>query len=352
MMKLKELKESLSNEDIISLLTALGADRYNDKDSHIIFPTICHNVDPSSASMKLYYYKEDKLFHCYTGCGESFDIYGLFKKWYAVRGIENYSFKELIYDKIVDRTNFVDSGEDAYISKKEKYGVKKLRNLQKPFLDEVLEVFDKRYPEEWLAEGISKEAMDKFNILFSMSRNQIIIPHYDINERLVGIRGRLLNEEEARLYGKYMPVFIEDTVYKHRLMFNLYGINKNKEAIKRKRAAIIFESEKSVLKYESMFDTNISVAVCGSSISKPQIDLLVGLGVENIVVAFDKEYEQLGTKKAEEYFMKLMRLCEKYKQHMNISFMYDRESLLKEKDSPIDLGKKVFLRLLEKRVEV
>ena len=101
-----------------------------------------------------------------------------------------------------------------------------------------------------------------------------------------------------------------------------------------------------------MFDTNISVAVCGSSISKPQIDLLVGLGVENIVVAFDKEYEKLGTKKAEEYFMKLMRLCEKYKQHMNISFMYDRESLLKEKDSPIDLGKKVFLRLLEKRVEV
>ena len=42
--------------------------------------------------------------------------------------------------------------------------------------------------------------MDKYNIRFSPTQNKIIIPHYDINGRLVGIRGRALNIEEVEKY--------------------------------------------------------------------------------------------------------------------------------------------------------
>lgn len=352
MMKIKELKESLTPQDIIDILESLGVDRYSAKEEYVIFPTICHNIDSKEASMKLYYYKDTKLFHCYTGCSESFDIYTLLKKWYAIRGIEEYSFEEDIYNKIKNRVNFVDTSETAYTSMADKYHRVKISNTQKPFPREVLEVFDKRYPQEWLAEGISQKAMDQFNILFSQSRNQIIIPHYNIDGKLIGIRGRLLNEDEAATYGKYMPVKIEDTVYKHRLMFNLYGLHLNKESIRRRGIVVIFESEKSVLKYSSFFDENISVAVCGSSIFKPQTDILVSLGVKEAVICFDKEYVTLGTEKAEKYFDKLYKMAEKYNEYMNFSFVFDREDMLKEKDSPIDRGPEVFTELLKKRIFV
>jgi DNA primase len=71
---------------------------------------------------------------------------------------------------------------------------------------------------------------------------------------------------------------------------NLYGLNWNKDHIKTIKKAIIVEGEKSVLLYASYFgwDNNICVACCGSSISAYQVQFLLDLGVEEIVIAFDK----------------------------------------------------------------
>jgi hypothetical protein len=57
----------------------------------------------------------------------------------------------------------------------------------------VLDVFVKKYPVEWLRDGITTAAMDKFNILYSISQNKIVIPHYSVEGELVGVRGRALN---------------------------------------------------------------------------------------------------------------------------------------------------------------
>jgi len=50
---------------------------------------------------------------------------------------------------------------------------------------------------------------------------------------------------------------------------NLYNLNNSKKNIELIKKAIIFESEKSCLKYQSYFgiDNDISVACCGSNIS-------------------------------------------------------------------------------------
>ena len=77
----EEVKNNMTEEDIINFFGILGVSNYENKDNYIIFPTICHNEDIEKASMKLYYYKSNKLFHCYTECGESFDIFGLIKKY-------------------------------------------------------------------------------------------------------------------------------------------------------------------------------------------------------------------------------------------------------------------------------
>ena len=40
---LQELREKLTKEQVIELVLKLGADRYEEKEKYIIFPTICHN---------------------------------------------------------------------------------------------------------------------------------------------------------------------------------------------------------------------------------------------------------------------------------------------------------------------
>ena len=52
-MDYKAIIEGLNDEAVINLMKRLGADRYEDKGTHLIFPTICHNVDSSEASMIL-----------------------------------------------------------------------------------------------------------------------------------------------------------------------------------------------------------------------------------------------------------------------------------------------------------
>lgn len=92
---LKKLQFSLTSEQIINLVQALGADRYIEKSDLIIFPTICHNEDVSDASMKLYYYKNDHRFHCYTECSDTFNIYELINRVFSLKQSE-VSFSQIL----------------------------------------------------------------------------------------------------------------------------------------------------------------------------------------------------------------------------------------------------------------
>ena len=65
-MDYKEIVDNLKIESVIELMRKLGADRYKEEENQIIFPTICHNESAADASMKLYFYKNYKQFHCYT----------------------------------------------------------------------------------------------------------------------------------------------------------------------------------------------------------------------------------------------------------------------------------------------
>jgi DNA primase len=213
----------------------------------------------------------------------------------------------------------------------------------------VLDCFVRQYPNEWLSDGISAETMDKFNISYSISQNKIIIPHYDVDGRLVGIRGRALNEWEIENIGKYTPIRVEQTWYKHPLSMNLYGLNITKDNIRKRGVCFLVESEKAVMQMESFSFPNCAAAVCGSNFNKYQLNILIKTCCPTeIVLCFDKE-ELPGEEK---YFNKLYDICRKYGQYAQFSFIYDREGVLDLKESPTDRGEEVFKKLLEKRVKV
>ena len=346
---LKQVEQDLTNEDIIRLVTGLGADRYEEKEKCIIFPTICHNVDPADASMKLYYYPHNHKFHCYTDCGENFNIFQLFEKRYELLHKE-YDFYHDIILKIVEGKDFSVEEEGfqvKYQSIGDKY-VKQQTSIEiEPIPRKLLNVFTFYPTVEWLNDGISVEAMKEFDIRYSISQNRIIIPHDDPDGQLIGIRGRFLNEEDV-VNGKYMPVVIEGKMYNHPLGYNLYGLYKNKDNIRRKRFAIAFEGEKSVLQYETMYgrNNNIAVATCGSSLSLYQVKLLAAAGAERILVAYDNP-ATLEMDEMNKHYMKLKAMCERYKYIAQIGFIFDAKHLLGAKDSPTDRGRSVFEEVIK-----
>lgn len=346
--------ESLRREHVIEIVQALGATNIIEKDNGLILPTICHNPRESEKSHKLYYYDDSKLFTCYTECGCSFNIYELVRKVYAINDRE-IGFYEA-FDYVSSFINLRSIGRMQ--SAPEPIGNRYTRKLSveplPAYNTNVLSVFPKTAPVEWLNEGISKEAMDRYDVRFSNSKFKIIIPHYDLGNRLVGIRGRALDPYEIENYGKYMPVRVEGTFYTHHLSRNLYGANVVKKALARTKSAIVVEGEKSAMKlYDYYGENSVGVAVCGSNLHKIQLDILVKeLGVSDITIAFDKEYLHLKSDEAETYKNKLIDLCKKYTNYANMSFIYDMEGLLQEKDAPVDRGKETFERLYEMRVKI
>lgn len=349
---LKDIKKSLKPNDIIELLTFLGADRYEEKDNYIIFPTICHNENSETSSLKLYYYKDTQAFHCYSGCERNYSIYDIFIKRYEVLG-KKYNFYRDIVCVITKNTKieYSEELETGYQSLYEDF-VRKNKNIELPYLSSsLLNIFSTNSAAliNWLNEGIREEILKEFNIRYSIKDNKIIIPHYDYLGNLIGIRGRCFNEEDLEK-GKYLPVYIEGNIYSHPLSYNLYGLNMAKEDIRKTRTAIVYEGEKSVLKQKSLLGLNNSVAICGSNFNKYQLDLLVKNGAEHIILALDKEFEDNVQK--EKYFNKLWGICKKYSHYCNMSFLFDQKDMLKLKDSPIDSGREVFAELLKRRIHV
>ena len=340
--------EQLNTDKIIDLMERLGVETYVRRPGYVIFPTICHNEDPAQASMKLYYYENNHLFVCYTEDG-NMSIFKFLRHYYETRGID-FDWYEDIYKVVLDCSNFrlAAPGHATYKSIRDQY--RRPEHIQLPTYSEgILNTFTKFYPPEWLNDGISRTAMDKFNILYSIPQNKIIIPHYNIDNKLVGVRGRALNPWEVENIGKYMPVQIEGKWYSHPLSLNLYGLNKTKDNIKKTGICFIFEAEKSVLQMDSFDRLNCAAAVCGSQFNKFALKILIqNCHPNEIVICFDKE-EKPGE---DIYFNKLYKLCNKYKNYANFSFIYDMENLLELKDSPTDKGQDTFEKLLQRRVIV
>lgn len=354
-----KLKESLELEQVYDLLELWGGEpEYTD--NGLIAQTICHNR-PGEGSRKLYYYQNTRLFHCYTGCVDpSFDCFDLAIKiakiqknedwelfdamdyiahYFGLEGEEPEKEEEKLEDwEIFKRHVIVSKEESGFIQLKEYNPV-------------ILTRFSYPRIASWEKEGILPEVSRKNLIGYYAGGDQITIPHFDIDGRFVGLRGRFLAEEQANRYGKYMPLKIGKQQYNHPLSMNLYNLNNSKENIKNSGTAIVFESEKSCLMMQSYYgkDNDISVAVCGSSLSAYHIKLLKSLGVREIIVALDRQFKEIGDDEFKRLKTKLIYLGKKYGNVVKLSVIFDKEMITGYKASPIDEGTEKFEYLLKER---
>lgn len=358
MISFRELREQMSDEMIKSVLAQFNVEPVEETDNEIIFPTCCHNLEGGSA--KLWYYKNSKLFHCFTECNSTFDIFTLLQKMMKLRGQDitplqaatelcelNISFDSSRYkmdQSTLSSIRYMQELNDTYIpniesNNFEKYDKAILRKYSFDYMGLI----------PWMNEGISIDALQRFNIKYDSNRQAIIIPNFDYDGNLIGVRARYLKPEDIQK-GKYRPIYDNGVLYNHPTGRTFYGIYENHSNITRKGIAVIFESEKSVLLYNTIYgnDNGIALATLGQNITKDHIQYLLKMGVRHVILAYDSDYEDYDQlKEVKEKYIKKGKILNQF---FNVSILIDFDFDLPYKSSPIDGGKEIFEKILKNRV--
>jgi hypothetical protein len=200
----------------------------------------------------------------------------------------------------------------------------------------------------WLEEGITIEALQRFNIKYDNYNDAIIIPNFDYNGDLIGLRARYFREEDM-LKGKYRPVYVNGILHNHPTGRTFYGIYENHVNIERKKTAVIFEGEKSILQYNGLYgsENNIALATLGQNITKDHIQYLLKMKVNNVILAYDTDYEDYAQlAEVEKKYIQKAKILSPY---FNVSILIDYDFDLPHKSSPIDGGKDIFEKMLKNR---
>lgn len=361
-----KIKESLATDDITLIMTELGsAAPKQDRDGNPIYTTVCHGG--SENSHKLYYYKDSYHFHCYTNCGGGKDIYQIVLESKAVQGFD-FTFPDAVkwVAKKTGKQIFSSVDLDKTSDKIDDWNWIQHVTKKKPVMDKELPVHSEHvldvfmsYRNNWVEENIDVDTAKKFEVGFYFTEQQITIPHRDSEGRLIGIRSRNTDERADRGM-KYIPTTVSGKLYNHLTMYNCYGMHISKEAIKRHKRVYIFEGEKSCMKSEFYYkNDNFSIAVSGSNVSDWQVKKILSLGVEDVILAFDKFREQKERESDEvyerfynDYKKKLARIGHKFAPYTRFHVLWDEEDLIRPKDSPIDRGKEVFELMTENKIEI
>lgn len=341
---IQKVKDRITESDVYEVLEYLGGEPEM-RGGTIVAKTISHGGD----SKKLFYYSNTQLFIDYTNGSDRFDIFELVSRvlntnltdaiWFVV------SFLRLEGD-------FSDSIKSDWTDF-DRYSTIDAVNMYEPVhVPTLLPTLVDHYPrvivESWIDEYISPEVQDLFNIRYNPIDGSILIPHYDVEGNMIGVRKRALVEDDVKL-GKYRPAVIGGEMRNHPLAFNLYGIDKAKDAIRESKMAIVVESEKSVLQSHT-YGIQQTVACCGSSISVYQMHELLSLGATEMVIGFDHDFTKLDGEEAKQVAARLTKLNDKISPYMRVSFLWDKKNRLGYKDSPFDKGQKIFMELWKDRV--
>ena len=188
---------------------------------------------------------------------------------------------------------------------------------------------------DWLREGVMPWAAKKFGLAYSYKYHRVVVPiRYWLDGTLVGFNQRTTveNYEELGIRKYFLTA-------SYRKSLNLYGLWENREEIEDKRTIVICESEKSVLKRYSRND-GTCVALQGKKLSDEQRRIIIGLNVNEVIIALDNDVP----------IEEVRHICEQFYHIRNVSYVKDRWNLLGDKDAPADAENKVYNFLMKHRV--
>ena len=363
-MNAKEILSQLTLENYEAIFHSLGVEEIKKSSEYWQLPTICHNLDPADASYKLYFYLNTRTTFCFTECNKSRDIIDLISDRWKLEG-KRFRFQDILnYICKVSgiKTDREGIGQGFTLpSWKKRLSVyqveKKSTYLGKRYAKDILRFLKPYHHRAFLSDGISEDTMEKFGIGFYPAKNQITIPVYDLNGELVGIHCRNLTKKDERT-PKYIPLkTVSGLDYRFKQHEVLYGLNMNEPYIRYTKQIQLFESPKAVLQLDSMYPQNNAVGMFGMNLGKQRRDMILELGVSEVVIGIDKDYIEHGYMTDSQtpftsYLHNVNKIANLFHGYCKVTVLYDKDDELGYKDSPTDKGREIYEKLYHSRMKV
>lgn len=352
----KKLKKSLSLAHHKQIMQALGIPSYSENSTQIVYYTGDKNVDSYKGSPKLYFYKDTSIYVGMTA-GRSYDIISLVQTRLALLK-QPCSFLDAC-QFILDTTN-INPDSISHVKKEghvydwsnlERFiKVRKYGNQLSEYNRNIIDTLPPLYPQAWIDEGISEETMDKYQIRYYERCNQTVIPCFDDEARLVGVRVRNWDKDRVE-QAKYMPlVTLDGQCYKFNTNQVFYGINYNKPEIERTGKVIIVESEKAVMKLDTyMGRHNIALGMYGSNLGIQRRNQLLKMGVNTVSYVVDNDFIGQDDEFFEQWREKIRHFIKLWDGFCRVEIVWDNLGLLGPKENATDRTKEVWEQLWENR---
>lgn len=353
----KKLISQLTLEMYETLFKELDIPMFSKSNKQYVLRTGCHNTNAHTASPKLYFYSDTKLFVCFSGCNATFNIVTLVMKRLALLGQDGGFLNAINF--ILSTTGLDKSAVSRINQKKHTY------DWQKDFGKFIrfksgsseLAIYDKNilhglfgiYPQEWIDEGISIESMEKYQIGYYERLNQTTIPIFNRDGELVGIRVRNWNPINN---AKYIPLTtLDGTCYKFSTNSVFYGINYNWTEIERTKTCFLGESEKMVLKLDSWFGReSVALGMFGSNLGLRRRNELLKLGVERVVYVPDNDFEEYGSDEYREWEKGVQQFSKLFEGYARFEVVWDNiGGVLGYKENATDRDRETWDLLYENR---
>ena len=352
----KKLKKSLSLAHHKQIMQALGIPSYSENSTQIVYYTGDKNVDPYKGSPKLYFYKDTSIYVGMTA-GRSYDIISLVQTRLSLLK-QPCSFLDAC-QFILDTTNI---NPDS-ISRVKKEGhvydwsnlekfikIRKYGSALKEYPRTIIDTLPAYFPDNWYDEGISESTMEKYQIRYYERCNQTVIPCFDEEARLVGVRVRNWDKDRVE-QAKYMPlVTLDGQCYKFNTNQVFYGINYNKPEIERTGKVIIVESEKAVMKLDTyMGRHNIALGMYGSNLGIQRRNQLLKMGVNTVSYVVDNDFIGQDDAFFEQWREKIQHFIKLWDGFCRVEIVWDNLGLLGPKENATDRTKEIWEQLWENR---
>ena len=352
----KKLKKSLSLAHHKQIMQALGIPAYSENKEQIIYFSGDKNKDALKGSPKLYFYKDSQIYFGYTS-SRSYDIISLVQTRLSLLK-QPCSFLDAC-QFILDTTN-INPDSISHVKKEghvydwsnlERFvRVRKYGNQLSEYNRNIIDTLPPLYPQAWIDEGISEETMDKYQIRYYERCNQTVIPCFDDEARLVGVRVRNWDKDRVE-QAKYMPlVTLDGQCYKFNTNQVFYGINYNKPEIERTGKVIIVESEKAVMKLDTyMGRHNIALGMYGSNLGIQRRNQLLKMGVNTVSYVVDNDFIGQDDAFFEQWREKIQHFIKLWDGFCRVEIVWDNLGLLGPKENATDRTKEIWEQLWENR---
>lgn len=352
----KKLKKALTLSHYDTILRELDIPIFSKSNTEWRCFSGDRHKNPYDGSPSLIFYPDTKIFQGYSA-GRAYDCISLVQTRLNLLG-QTCSFFDAcnwILEKTgLDPTKIAKPLTNNHVydwSELERFvRVRKYGNQLPEYNRNIIDTLPPLYPKAWVDEGISEETMAKYQIRYYERCNQTVIPCFDSEARLIGVRVRNWDKDRIE-QAKYMPLItLDGQCYKFNTNQVFYGINYNKPEIERTGKVIIVESEKAVMKLDTyMGRHNIALGMYGSNLGVQRRNQLIKMGVNTVSYVVDNDFIGQDDEFFEQWREKIQHFIKLWDGFCRIEIVWDNLGLLGPKENATDSTKEVWEQLWENR---